>query len=101
MGIDTRRIHWWWRTDPCAPGRAVILDVDVVKLGGNGMLIVGSGGRVVAGGNGAPVTFTSYRDPEVGGTVTAQPAPAPGDYMAAIELQASSSASITNAGIPL
>jgi hypothetical protein len=83
-----------------ASGATLMIDAGtVVKLGGNGMLIVGSGGRVVAGGNGAPVTFTSYRDPEVGGTVTAQPAPAPGDYMAAIELQASSSASITNAVI--
>jgi|GEM_PF-2777114 len=71
----------------------------VVKLSGNAMLIADSGGRIVAGGTGAPVTFTSSRDPEVGGAVTKQPAPAPGDYMAAIELQASSSASITNAVI--
>lgn len=71
----------------------------VVKLDGNAMLVADSGSRIVAGGAGAPVTFTSYRDPEVGGTVTEQPAPAPGDYTAAIELETSSSASITNAVI--
>jgi phosphoglycolate phosphatase-like HAD superfamily hydrolase len=36
MGIDTRRIHWWWRTDPCAPGRAVIFDVDGVLADAQG-----------------------------------------------------------------
>lgn len=79
-----------------ASGATLTIDAGtVVKLAANATLVVDSGGRLVAGGTGAPVTFTSSRDSEVGGTVEG-PSPAVGDYTAAVELQTDSSASLTN-----
>jgi hypothetical protein len=77
----------------------VTLTIDpgtVIKL--SGMVLVGSGAHLALGAtSGAPVIFTSYRDSKVGGAVTGDGSPHNGDYTAAIELEESSSASITNA----
>jgi hypothetical protein len=73
-----------------SPARATSYDVDcaltiasgvkltvdpgtVLKL--SGMLLVGSGATLLAGGKGAPVIFTSYRDGDVGGAVAGQQPP--------------------------
>ncbi len=68
----------------------------VVKLSGSGMILAASGGRLIVGGASRPVIFTSYRDGEVGGASGAG-VPVNGDYMAAVELQAGASVTITNA----
>jgi hypothetical protein len=78
----------------------VTLTVDpgtVVKLSA-GEILVGSGATLNAGTAGeAPVIFTSYRDGAVGGAApTGDGAPAKGDYMAGVELEEHSSASLIN-----
>jgi hypothetical protein len=36
MAVDPRRAHWWWREEPCAPSRAVIVDIDGVLADAQG-----------------------------------------------------------------
>lgn len=36
MAVDPQRAHWWWRDEPCAGRRAVVVDIDGVLADAQG-----------------------------------------------------------------